>query len=402
LKKFLVLIMVATFVFGLVAIAAAEVSISGDARVRGIWKKNFDMDSAVKDDDRYYDQRVRLNFNGKNDFGAGAKVRVTVMEGAFNGNKNSKSSLTTTNDGFGNITSVSHTENFRLDGDDYAYLYVPLGDWTLSAGLMPANWGFKFWAWGNSQERIKLVGKVGDGLTVGVFTQKIAETNATDELNDMDANVVFVIGAAGGFKIGGIFVQVSDDRTGAANDSGTKMDVFFSGEAGPAKIAGEIAQNSGDIYETQGATGGPANPMGFFVSAGLDMDTFGLTLSGVMTQNGYSANKFFTPTVLLGTAQPTAAMNVGDAGDTTAFVAAATFKLSDALSVTARGAYMMWDGYYAAGDDGSLMEIDASIVYTIGENTTYHFDFGHGTPDEDLNPNADSFSAIGQKIQVKF
>jgi hypothetical protein len=374
LKKTIVLLLALIFVFGLASFAAAEVTLSGDARVRGHMITNYDTvtnlrvvvanTAGANENARWFDQRVRLALTGENDFGAAVKMRMTLGEGNW--------------DGGANHTAVG------IDGDDYLYLAVPVGEASLTAGYMPTDWGHKFWSWGKSKDRIKYTMK-GDALTWGVHFTKENETFATDNLDDMDTWAAFAIGSAGEFKVGAAFAMTNDNAT--TETSGSQIDVFISGAAGPAKIAGEIVMKSGELWETTASGGSTNNQMGFFVNAGLDFDAVAANFALAYTKNGFTANKFFMPTLFLGQAQVTAAANVGTGGDTTALLANAGLALSDSMKISATLLMATVEAYSAADvaliDDFKLTEVDVKFSYAIGEGTSYSLGFGNVTVDPD-------------------
>lgn len=424
MKKLLALMVAMIMVFGLASFAVAEVEISGDARVRGTMIDNPDYDSDSDDSMRWYDNRIRLNVTGTNDDGAGVKIRMTMDEP-------------------NPWQAGSSQAGPDYDGDDYAYIFVPVADnMTLSAGFMPANWGHKFWSWGSAQSRLKLVAKL-DAATVGIFTQKVGETlGATDvngdERGDYDVNAVLGITQLGEFKVGAIFVMGNDDDnldavTGEKADSvsGTKWSVFFQGAAGDITILGEIAQKGGDLYESSSGD----TQQGAFVAAAMDMDAMKLSGAVAMTSNGYVATNYFTPTVLIGSAQPTAQFNLGECGatgiaaygltcDTMAIVLNADTKLSDEMGVGATFAYAMLDGYGSLNAAGAAafgaplgadfadvnfevtwMELDARFSYALGEQTTYTAKLGYASPsgeEDGVDLDMDTVYAIGHGITLKF
>ncbi len=388
MKKLLALMVAMLMVFGLASFAVAEIEFSGDARLRGTLKDNPDYDSDSEDSSRWYDTRIRLKVTGTNDDGAGVKLQFTARENNWDG---------------------ADTSTIRYDGDDYAYVFVPVSDnMTLSGGFMPANWGHKYWSWGSAYARLKLMVKL-DAATVGAFTQKGGETFGTDELNDYDINAVLAITKLGEFKVGAIIIMAKDKRTAFGDgDGGNKIDIFFQGNAGDITILGELAQNSGDLYETAAGD----SPNGAFVAAAMDLDTMKVSAALAMTKNGYTATKYFTPTVLIGTAQPSALFNLGECGmgsttcDTMALVLTAGTKLSDEMGIGAVIAYATIDGYGAEdGAEGTWMEIDAKFSYALGEQTKYYANFGYGMPDLEIggvDMELDTAYAITHGITLKF
>ncbi len=409
-------------VFGLASFAAAEVALSGDARVRGVSQGNFDHNSVTDDDSRYYDHRIRLKIVGSNDDGAGVKLRVTMAEEKMD--------------------EADIVYELRYDGDDYAYMYVPVAEnWILSAGYMPGDWGHRLWGWGQSHQRVKIEGNL-DGLIIGYWNQKDDETFGSNDLKDYESNSVWVVAPVGEFTVGATIKMSKDDRVsdpgtavaaipdsimceelysgawdngtnqcyidavpGSDGDTGTEIDVFFTGKAGDITIKGELAQLSGDLFGDDAQTG-------IFLGAGMDMDALKLSGAIAMTKNGYTANRFFTPTVLIGTAQPTAALDLGQnpeggcapcAADTTALVLGVGTKLSDEMGVGAKVMYAVWDNYPDDGNGGNLTELDATFSYALGENTSFSAALGYGSLsfDNDTEPD-DSLMAIGWSLNTSF
>jgi len=421
LRKFLALFVAMMLVFGLAAFAAAEVTIKGDARARGI---SVDKDNTPTDAKRYYDSRIRLQIKGTNDDEAGVAIQWTAIE------------PTSTNKSWGRYSqngnaTPSGDYSVRYDADDYAYLYVTTGIGKVSAGLMPADWGHKFWAWGTAKERLKLVTKM-DDVTLGVFTEKVADTQDNNtggnNLKDYDAHAVFAIGTAGEFKVGAIAVLQQDKRPTAAacpactetgkDASGTKFDVFFSGAAGGASIAGELAYNTGELNKknakdvTDPTAKGSDSPMGAFVAANMDMDAFKASAAFAMTMNNYVANKYFTPTALIGTSSPIAVLDFGGwGGNATAVVLGATTNLSDAMSVGVTGAYYMGSPWKESqekknGGDGdvTITEFDVNFGYSLGEKTKYSAVYAYAKPDGEKTGtgNYNAITAMMHTISLSF
>lgn len=377
------------FVMGLAAYAAAEVTISGDARVRGIYLNNADADDKAPDLERYYDQRVRLNIDGKNDDEAAVKVRITAGEGYWDGGSQTKGGCVAGESAAG--TALNHTDNcdslatggLKIDEDDYAYISVPFGDIKVDAGLQPADWGNKFMAWGKSQERIKVYTKINE-MTVGAFTQKSDEAPAPteDTAKDVDGYAAYVVAPMGDLKVGAIAIYAKDKPK---DMTGTTIDAFLSGKTGEINLAGEIVYKTGDLNKTVDKDGGENSPMGFFIHADMQMDALNVGGAVAMTKNGYVANKYFTPTAFFGTSQPTALADFGDFGpaepDTTAIVVAVSSKISDAMTAGAKVAYAQMKEYDMAMDDApKITEIDATFTYAIGENTKYNLVAAYGMP----------------------
>ena len=389
MKKLLALMVTLLMVFGLVSFAVAEVTLSGDARVRGRSHGNFDHDSDTDADKRWYDHRIRLKIHGSNDDGAGVKVRLRLMNQDLN-----------------EAGMAAKADQITYGGDDYAYMYAKVAEnWTFSGGWMPGDWGHRLWGWGASHQRVKIEGNL-DGLILGYWNQKDLDTLGTpgpDNLKDVESNSVWVVAPLGEFTVGATIKMTKDARSGGLD--GSEFDVFFTGNAGDISLKGELAQIDGDINV---GVGGDAQ-MGAFIGGGMDMD--GLNVSGAiaMTSNGYVANGYFTPALLFGTSQPTAAVNLGEnliggTGDTTAIVLGVDTKLSDEMGVGAKVLYAMWDNYVPDdGNGGTFMELDATFSYALGENTSFGAGLAYGMPSfDDSNVPDDSMMAIAWTLGTSF
>jgi hypothetical protein len=396
LKKLAALLLTMMFVMGLAAYAFAEVAITGDARVRGIYTNNFDATDTVPDtgganDDhsRYYDERVRLNIDGKNDDEAAVKIQVTVVDGYLDGNSSSPDPVA------GDVVGMTRAEN-------YAYILVPFGDVKVEAGLMPADWGNKFMAWGAAKQRIKVYTKMGD-MTVGAFTQKTVESGMAQ---DRDAYSAYAVTPVGDLKVGAIAIYDKKSNDGAAADAtGTTFDAFVNGKMGDMGLVGELCYKTGDTNKTLDKDGGENSPMGFFVHADMQMDALNVGGAVAMTKNGYVANKYFTPTAFFGTSQPTGLADFGQSpggnADTTAFVVAVSSKISDSMSAGVKVAYAQMKEYAALMDTMKITEVDATFTYNIGKDTKYEAVLAYGKP-TNFSVEDDPITAATHGLYVSF
>jgi len=378
LKKFISLITVALFVLGMVSFAfAVDVEFGGDARVRGVNKYNYDADKSADDDNAYYDQRYRLKITAKADNGVEARARIRISDATWDNSS-------TVGDTGGNVTA------------DYAYLHVPIGNVTIDVGRQIASWGNKFMVWNAETNRLKVYTKV-SGMTVGVFTDKKVETN--DDFNSQDFNdyAAFLITKAGGLKVGILGVYYKDDTT--PDNDGQLINVFTNGKIGNLGVAAEIAYKGGDLFETTASDGADLGAFAL-VTAGLGKATVGGAVA--YAKDGYTTDNDFTPTYFFGTSQIMAITNFGAQADDKAYAALAfaNFKATSDLSVLGRAAYANL-GENAAGDDMTIIEIDAGLTYKLGKNTAYSLAVAYGMP-SDWNTEDDNILGMSHKIEVKF
>ncbi len=388
MKKYLAIIVGVLLVVAMAATVYAEITIGGDARVRGVLKRNFDFADTADDvgDADYWDQRVRIKLTAKVAGNAEVRTRFTLIEGVW-GNA-------------GNAPFDGTNGQVRFDNDDYAYLHVPVGGVTIDVGRQLANWGNKFLIWATGKNRLKVTYKAGS-VKVGGFIDKNVEnkasTSTADDPGDRDDYGAFIVNNFGAFKAGLLGVYFIDDDQPSDKDTGVILDVFFTGKVGNLGVAGELAYKGGDKFENND------DPQhGGFIAISSSMDA--LTIAGAVAyaSNGYTANKYFTPTLFFGTSQPTALMNFGSVVDETTYAAllGVNYKVSSALGVMGKIAYADLNGMGVNGD-GSIVEIDAGLKYKISKNTTYSIDFAYGIPN-DLSVEDDAPIALAHKLEIKF
>ena len=407
MKKFIAIAVSAIFLLGFAATAFAihadiptgtqavyaasdtQLKIGGDMRVRGTWKNNFDFNNNAQADSKAWDQRYRLSFIVKTDQDIEARMRAV----------------------FGN----NYTWGTAVSGVswDWAYLHIPMGAFSVDIGRQRASWGHKFMTWDNATDRIKVIGHV-DGILWGLFTDKIAE-NSPPAGQDMDQYGALVISKGENVTLGVIGIYRIDDAV-STNDTGYILNTYGTAGVGDVTIMGEVVLKGGGLFQTTRVSDGKtANQYGGFIAASIPMDAFTFTLAAAVTRNGLTADNYFAPTLFLGTVNPTAIMDFGANGDTTAVAGTAKFQVSDATYISGTVAWAKWKQYDAADAlaDASAFEFDVTVKTKIAKNTTYEVNVGVLAPsDFDLalaagstaSPFAanDTAIAVGHKIQMKF
>ena len=411
-----------------VAPEGVKVTISGDAYVRGIWQSNFDMDDREEtaaitntdDDKRYWDQRVRLKITA--DVGEGVELRTRLSTGddTWNGADNTG----------GNTGDA---------GDlyvDYAYLHIPVGPVTLDLGRQKSKWGNKLLDTGNSKDRAKLSVNFG-GTTVGTYVDKVTEdieatvatTGATPtgkNTDDVDDYGIFVIHKADVFEGGVQAIIYEDNRNNEGNPSkdnnqnGTRGSAYVKVNVARVAVKAELALKNGGIYETTDKDGN-INETQWGGFASVEGGPEKVTISGLVafTRNGYVADKHFTPTVMIGTDNPTAMADFGKNPDTSAAydgaqdsflaVVGVDGKIMQGLSIYGKAALLVMDAYennFASTtsvieDSAQAFELDAGLEYQIAQNTTYNIDFGYMFP-SDITAQDDEVMALAHSISISF
>jgi len=399
MKKYLIVFLSMLLVAAMsVAAYAAGVTIGGDAYVRGIWNGNFDMDNDADDSVRYWDQRVRLTITADVANGVELRARLTTDDDKWDGANNTGGTLDV----------------------DYAYLHVPVGTVVLDLGRQKSTWGHELLESGVTRDRAKVTSTAGP-LTVGFYADKLSDKNtssssALTNSDDVDNYGIFVIHKAGNAE-GGLLVELYNDDYNAdsADQDGTRGSAYATVSAGGAAITAEVAIKNGGIYETTDKDGDKSETQ-WAAFAGAELPAGQLTVTGLLgiTRNGFVADKHFTPTVLIGTDNPTAIADFGQNPNNTSeaqdsFIAVAGVKLSPqpAMTVYGKAAFLSMNAYdddFDSGEDkakASAVEIDAGLEYQIAQNTTYNIDFGYMFP-KDIAANDDNVMTLAHSLTVKF
>lgn len=393
MKRSLIIFFSMLFVLSFTVAAFAEVTISGDARVRGIWQSEYDLDGNIDQDDRYYDQLIGLDITGK---AGDAEVRVRVE-------------TVDITSGEDRVWGENAIDLFFVDT---AYLHVPVAvganTFVIDAGLMTRPVGNMFYQGDDHYvEGIEVSSRFGNA-EVSVFTDKVDETRDTavgdENLEDNNNYGATLSTNVGDIKVGGILTYESDATT-VTDDTGIEFAAFANGKAGQIAIAAEVAYKTGDLNEDP-ATGD--NPMGGFVHAGYDVNEQ-LSVGGSVcyATNTFEASEYFTPTTMVGAADgdnPLALLDVfGAASDTTSIgvVGSVGFDVSDALSVMGRVGYLMLQDQGVGGEDATAIEVDAGLAYEIAENVGYKLDVAYLSP-SDFSVEDDAAMGIAHSIEISF
>ena len=398
MKKFFVLFLALTFVLSMSVFVFADdkgsgvadngaFTISGDARVRGIAKTNYDLDDSnaptTDADDRYYDQRLRLKLTGM--VGNGIEVRTRLNMG---------------DDQWADDGIQGDTVNV-----DYFYLHVPVGPVVIDAGTKTRNWGHKLLIWDDEYEGIEITTDVG-AIKLGLYTDKVVDSRATgtgsENLEDHD-NYGFTAVYSTDTLTAGLHIIKEEDKNQATDLDGTQVDVYLSTTVGAVSIAAEIAQKSGDLNEVAGD-----KPLGALIAASTDVGAINVSVFAAIFKDGFVANNDLHPSVMLGTAHPTAIADIQADQDSTtkAFAISASTDVSSDLTV---GAGFLWAdlenlGTELGGSDTGkeeISEIDLTLAYKLADNATYYIDFGYLMPDN-ITTQDDEAIALAHKIQVYF
>lgn len=403
MKKALSFAVALGLVAGVASVAsAAELSINGDARWRGVYKDNapnssgFGANDTVYNRQQYMDQRYRFNANLKINDDVTVNTRWVLRDGEF-GNDNGSS-----------------------DFVDRANMVIKTlgGTWTI--GRQDVSWGNKFLAWGESADRFKGIYKAGN-ITYGGFLQKDRENNGElDGTNNHNGDGdktsyagVFIM-KAGDTTFGILPVYTTDDSETAkvsGKDSGYLIDPYFVSKIGPATLMGELVYKGGDLNEN---SAGDAI-WGGFIAGQVDMAP--ITVKGLIayydgnegaTGGTRDCDNDFAPSVLIGTCNETAIIDfggttVGSPDNSTLLVGAGVdVKAGDKVTVGALVGYLeATDNGPVNGEKASLIEVDVTAKYALAQNANYTFSVGYGMPDK-FSAQDDDILVIGNRIEVNW
>lgn len=405
---------------GFVTVQAAEVEpgvkFSGDARVRAIYRDDFDFGNSSDKAQRFLDSRIRLRMRATTAGGAYAVGRLRLMDGFVQGNE--RDSAGTVANGDGNVWA------------DEAYIGIPFSDnFTLEGGKYRVSYGNAF-LWddlGVAGVRGKI--KAG-GFDINPFIEWHSEGRnssiAKDRSEDNDA-IRYGLHVGGNvtdnWKAGFIAAYQSDDRTEFTDELGQSYhqhegwmgSVYFSGKEGAFGLAGEFAymdgslrgfnQDTDDRHDkiTSDGWGNDDNDDGYggFLQPSYTIDALTLAVNVGFTKDGYIADPGFG-FLMLGGDHPLTVTNVGAAGDTFWGGLIATYAVTDALKVMGIVAYASIDNESKTGT-GSLenaWELSARVTYSIMPGATFVWNIGMLTPSfEDSAVEDDpAFGTYGQFI----
>lgn len=394
MKKALSFAVALGLVAGAASVAsAAELAVTGDARMRGVYHTNYsDGNDDVMDKDQHIDHRYRLKIDTKINDDVTVQTRLV----------------------FGNSDFATDEAN-TFTVDRYNMVIKTLGGtWTL--GRQEASWAnapLPFTAKDVTKDRIKGVYKFGD-VTVGAYLQKDSEANvagvpvsqdATFGDGDTDSWGFLVNAKAGDANFGLLswYTMVDTAAAKAANtDTGYVLDPYFNAKLGPATLLGEARYEGGDCNKHLGKS-----KLGGYLAAVVGMDPVTITGLVAYSKNNSTASDKFAPSVLVGTDQITGVFNFGQLQSTTVnndrsylVGGVVSLKASDKLTFGALVAYVGCSKTAGVGGGKSAVtEYDVTMEYALAQNAKYKFGVGYGKP-KDIFATNDALLAIGNSVEV--
>ncbi len=402
----------------------ASFTIGGDARVRGDWKKDHDLDDSnttgtldSDNDTRSMDSRMRLFVVGKAGNGIEARAKMTLSSGTH-GDRNTQT-----------LTGAAGADTTAdVVMTNYAYLHIPIGNIMVDAGLKERSFGKKFHNdfTSEAEDTVEIYTNLGD-TNVGVFMNIENDNptlNSSETLKDYTKYGVYVNHSMGNLAVGGLIMLEKDETGGSdaaglgASKDGTELIVYAATDIGNIAIEGELGYQTGDLNENCNALGTACeDPMGAFVAATMPLGQISVKGTLAYAANGYTADSHFTPSAFIGTDNDTTAIaNFGGlVGPGTATTAQATdekvigvfvradYGVNDDIGVSGTVGYMSLGGQSGktAGDDASAFEIDLGASYKLGDNAKYAIDLGFLMPD-DLTADDTTAMSLAHKVEVYF
>jgi hypothetical protein len=280
MKKLLSLVLVLTFVFGGTAIAAEKFNLSGQYRMEMYNLVDDDMNSSVKDDKQYVDQRFRLQF----DFTPAENVKA-VLRGDFAEANWGTVSNTTTPTAFAATTTTSGI-GYRTDPAggtimiDKAYVDLQTAMVNWKVGLFPHVGFGKAVTTDNQGANVMITADFAPVSVTALWTKVEEGTALTDDVSataadeDRDIYGVQVAYKSDAFGAGVLYAMDDDKNASTAGDQKTVFGVFGDATFGMLSMWAEYDMYGGD---NGGAVNYVGNNFFFHLSAALSDQ---LTLGG--------------------------------------------------------------------------------------------------------------------------
>ncbi len=425
MKKILVASAALLMTTGLAGIAQAAdaepgVNLKGDARVRAVYRDNFDFGNSDKDGHSYLDSRVRLTVKGTAAGGAYAIGRMTMLSSKLENNDEDDPS-----------TAVDPNTIWV----DMAYLGIPFSEtFILEGGKYRVTYGNGFFYDDLPVAGLRGIIKTGN-VEINPFIEWESEGQASKIKQDKDEdNDSMRYGVHVGIQFnddwnGGVLVAYqSDDRVQSVlNEDGTLEtfsphkgwlgSLYFSGKAGNFGLDGEFAYNEGNLagfnqwvddrhdYGGKGiGTDETDAGFGAYLQPSYTIDALTLALNFGGTNGGFMAAPGFG-FVMIGADHPLTVVSPGELGDWLWAGFVASYAISDDLNLTGNIVYATIDNDASVGTDSleNALEVSAVLDYTISKGATFTWYGGVLIPSfEDSTVEDDPAVGTYGKLQVKF
>lgn len=422
MKKILVASAAFLLVAGAVGTApAAEtkpgVALSGDARVRAVYRDDFDFGNSDKSGESYLDSRIRLTVKGTAAGGAYAIGRIRMMETKFEDNDTD------------NAAGVVDPGNIWMDK---AYIGVPFSDnFTLEAGKYRVTYGTGFFYEDLNMAGLRGIIKAGN-VEINPFVEWMSEgqnSKIKQDKNDDNDSIRFGANISADFNDnwkGGVLVAYqTDDRAETViiddvahhmePNEGLLASVYFEGKEGNFGLTGEFAYTDGELrgfnqaYDDHNDSGKDRigwddDGYGGYLQPSYTIDALTLALNMGFTMDGFLADPVFG-FVMLGADHSLTVMSIGEHGDWLWAGLVAKYAISDKLNLTGNLVYASVDGFSNTGLDSleRAIEVSGVLEYTISKGAVFSWFAGTLIPSFD-DPTVEDDPAFGTygRLQLKF
>ncbi len=381
----------------MVSTAAAEITFTGDAFARYYFEDNINLaagNNMQNNDADSWRSRVRLNVVGTTASGAKAYTRLRMDNNRWG---DAARGLGGSGDGVVRV--------------DYAYIEVPFGCTTLTAGDWDFGSGLDGWHNDTDVEAVALTWANDSTTVTGIYaifnSERLAGQAApanwgvAQDENRMwglvishnfenDWNVTFAT-SLDDYDIGGL---------GLANAAGNNDHLAWSGQLGvsgqlgPVALAAEIGFQGDGAVSTDETTVNPTGDTGFgaFISAGMDFDAVGVTFIAGMTDDGYVFDAPVGFIMLAGDSMLSPVTNIGAWGaapvDTWFLGFKTTYQASEKLGLGFNIAYANMDwakiGPVDPNTDADAFEISGSLSYALADGVSVTSEIGYLDWDVDV------------------
>ncbi len=391
------------------------VSISGDARVRMIMKRDFWEDAEEAD---YINSRIRVTTKYQAKGGAYAIFRMRIADttlSAWDGTNNSTSPNQPGEDRGWEQTGSGANNNFWIDR---GYIGIPVGPVTIEGGAMH-TYLTKFTDFDSRTTRLQAIYKNGD-TDLRVYYQKMDEGDINLDISVDEDEDVNRYGVELRQKVGKDWKVVAhlgyeDDEADSA-DSGFLGSVSAFGKVAGLGIEAEIKfEEEGGVTMNAGGPGSQADDDALAGQVSVSGKAGDLSLKGTAAffQNGAHADQDWgyqmlgssSPITLtysgLNSSAPGWAGGSGVGGNEDSWLLGLTagMKISDKTTLTGYLAYLDLDEDVDGAE--SALEISAKISYAVSQGATLSAGAGMVSIDTDDPDVEDAIGAFGE-MSIKF
>jgi hypothetical protein len=375
MKKVILAVAGLALVGSMATSAMAEFKFSGDARVRGNYKSNFDdtWTAYGTDDDSAdaWSTRTRFKIEADTKGGAYVKTRVRLADAGYDGTANTR-----------NKNNNIYT--------DYAYIGVPMGPVTVEGGLINRD-VTPFLYFDGRADTVQVKYKNDKTGLVAFFDKTEENENDGFDYGDQDwFGFLLNQGFEGGWglTVGGIY---QDNR-----DSGFAGTVQVNGAVGEVALVAELAYQQEEFLSATDDDG-----FGGYLTATVPVGPVSLMGMVGFTVDGYNIDEAdFGPFIMLQDySQVSIGTDFSEVGEAFWAAIVPTFQVSEKLTLSAQFSYVTVDPYASGADDQDLYELGATASYAVTDGAKLNGIIGWADVDDlgEENP-----LGVGVSLEISF